>query len=201
VPVLGVTGGVAVGKTTLSMLLGAELGADRFSADDEVRRLLGEDAGVASAIAAALGPGVMGADGRPDRPRLRDRVFDDGPARQALEAVLHPRVRRAWEQKIPYFRVADRFLVVEIPLLYETGGADLCDAVIVAACSRVTQLERMARDRHLDPVIARKIIAAQMDLEEKARLADHVVWNDGSKRALEREGRLLAGMLRVRWAA
>ncbi len=198
-PVLAVTGGVATGKSSVSQALGLGLEATCFSADAEVARLLAEDSQVAIEVAAALGPGVMGSDGRPDRNRLRTRIFEAADARKELEGILHPRVRTAWERQLPHFRVADRWLVVEIPLLYETKSERLCDVVIVVACSRSTQLDRMIRGRNLGPDTAAQIIAAQMDVGEKIRQADHVIWNDGSKEALENQVQLLVPLFRARW--
>ena len=186
-PTIGITGGIGSGKSTFTQIFAAVLGAETFDADVCARRLLAEDAGVATEVRAAFGEKVFGADGRPERAALRAVVFADDPApRRTLEAILHPRVRDAWRgwltgcsQAAPQAPAA-----VEIPLLYETGAEVYFDQVIVVGCSLSTQVARLTGRRGLPEAVARRIIASQWALPEKIRRCDHLIWNDGSEEGL-----------------
>ena len=195
-PVLGLTGGVATGKSTVGHLLAGKLEAVHFDADLEVGRLLREDSGVIGEVKALLGPGVFGADGLPDRRVLRDLVFRETKSRRCLEGILHPRVRAGWNQIGGNFKVAGQWLVVEVPLLYEVGAEVDFSTVVVVACSRERQMARLTEERGLDLRTARGIIQAQMDASEKVRRSVHTVWNDGTREALVRQVDMLAALLR-----
>ena len=145
-----------------------------FSSDFEARRLTDSDLVVQEEIRAAFGVQVFDSEGNLARDRLRDLVFHDGAARKVLESILHPRIREAWISRAG----GDGLLLAEIPLLYETGAESYFDRVIVTACSRASQVERIVVERRLLKELAEQIIQAQMDLEEKIRRADWVVWTD-----------------------
>lgn len=194
-PVIGITGGVACGKSTASRIVAEAIGASVFDADRKVHELLAGDPEVARSLGEQFGPEVLDARGVPDRERLRSLVFLADSARRALERILHPKVRDAWEAEAANFRVAHRFLLVEIPLLYETGGESLCDRVVVVACGRPTQLDRLNARRGLDRITAGRIVDAQMPLPEKVRRADHVIWNAGGTGSLERQALRFADLL------
>jgi dephospho-CoA kinase len=175
---IGITGGVATGKSTVARhlleLLRRTVAVELFSSDFEARRLTDSDLVVQEEIKAAFGVQVFDAEGNLARDRLRDLVFHDGAARKALESILHPRIREAWIRRTG----DDRLLLAEIPLLYETGAESYFDKVIVTACSRASQVERIVVERRLLKELAEQIIQAQMNLEEKIRRADWVVWTD-----------------------
>ena len=189
-PAIAITGGIASGKSTFAALFHAALpGAEGFDADACSRRLLTGDPAVAAEVRAAFGPAAFDAGGRVDRAALRALVFAGGgdPApRRVLEAILHPRVRAAWRnwldrrlQKMP-----GAAMVVEIPLLYETGAEAFFDHVIVVGCSPVTQRQRLTTRRGLAEETAFRIIASQWELAEKIRRCDHLIWNQGSEAGL-----------------
>ena len=175
---IGITGGVATGKSTVAQQLFELLRrigpVELFSSDFEARRLTDSNLAVQEEIKAAFGVQVFDSEGNLARDRLRDLVFHDGAARKILESILHPRIRKAWIDRTG----ADGLLLAEIPLLYETGAESYFDRIIVTACSRASQIERIVVERRLLKELAEQIIQAQMDLEEKIRRADWVVWTD-----------------------
>ena len=177
---IGITGGVATGKSTVARslleLLQLRVPVDLFSSDFEARRLTDSDFVVQEEIKAAFGVQVFDPEGNLARDRLRELVFQDAAARKTLESILHPRIREAWISRTR----GDRLLLAEIPLLYETGAEQYFDQIIVTACSRASQVKRIIVERRLLKELAEQIIAAQMDLEEKIRRADWVVWTDCS---------------------
>jgi dephospho-CoA kinase len=145
-----------------------------FSSDFEARRLTDHDLVVQQEIKGAFGRQIFDSEGKLARDRLRELVFKDDEARKVLESILHPRIREAWIGRTE----GDGLLLVEIPLLYETGAESFFDRIIVTACSRASQVERIVVERRLLKELAEQIIQAQLDLEEKIRRADWVVWTD-----------------------
>ena len=198
-PALGITGGIATGKSTYAGALARELGAEVFDADQCAHELLAGDRHVQSAVREQFGPAVFHEDGTPDRPALRDRVFGDEDARQKLEAILHPRIRERWTALVAVAKSGKNWLCFDIPLLYETHVEEHFDRVIVVACSTATQRQRLRVARGLSDDIASRIIAAQLDLREKISRATHLIWNDSTTASLERQATLLANWLRHRY--
>lgn len=172
---LGLTGGVGCGKSTAAAHLKA-LGAHVVDADEIARALTAEDGEALDAIRARFGDAVFGPDGALDRRLLGDRVFADVGERRALEAILHPAIQRKMLSEIDE---ADRegasVVVLDVPLLFETGFDALCDEVWVVTASREQQALRvMARDR-LTRAEAEARILSQMPLAEKEARADRVI--------------------------
>ncbi len=195
-PAIAITGGIASGKSTFTRIFQQRLGAQTFDTDGSARRLLAEDAGALAAVRAAFGESVFGADGRLDRAALRTVVFADPARRRELEAILHPRVRAEWQAWLEsgLQNAPGVVLLVEIPLLYETGAAAFFDQVIVVGCSLATQMRRLTQGRQLAGEIARQIIASQWELAEKMRRCNHVIWNDGSEQRLHAQAVLCASL-------
>jgi len=200
VPVIGLTGGIATGKSTFIRCLRGHLPMEFFDSDRCVHELLATDDGVRDAVIAAFGSEACDASGRPDRVKLRTLVFADAAKRKALEAILHPIVRDRWISLAASARVGRAWLLADIPLLYETGAEAQFDRVIVVAAPRNTQLFRLTRERGLAPDAAQGIIAAQLDLGEKIKKADHVIWNDSTVPNLDGQSRILAACLRRHFA-
>lgn len=190
-PVFGVTGGIATGKSSFVRFILKQRPARLFDADRSVHRLLETDAELHAGLRAHFGPGVFAADGKPDRLALRDIAFNDDDARRRLERLLHPRVKTEWLAEAEAARREGAWLYVDIPLLYETDAASHFDKVIVVACSAGTQNARLREERGLAPALIARIIAAQLDLGEKMARADHVIWNDSTPAALEEQARML----------
>ncbi len=196
-PVLGLTGGVACGKSTAFRLLLTALPAQGIAADHIVRELLVRDRDVCELIANEFGPAVLSPDGTFQRSALRQLVFEDAELRANLEAILHPRVRSRWMAAAePYFSDPTQYFLVEIPLLFENHLAGHFSRVISVGCSRQIQITRLIEQRHLDSSTAEAIIDAQWSVTEKLDLADMIVWNDGNLEVLSGQVDLLARKLR-----
>jgi dephospho-CoA kinase len=190
---IGITGGIATGKTAfLDALRGIVPGASVFDADRAARDLTDRDPEVRGLIEGAFGPSVYSAGGDLNRAAIRSIVFADAEKKRALEQILHPRIRRQWSLEAERCRHSTELFFADIPLLYETGGETLCDQVVVVACSPDVQLERlMRRGASVDRMTAQQMIDAQMPLKEKISRADHVVWNNGGRELLAEQARLL----------
>jgi dephospho-CoA kinase len=148
------------------------------------------------AVEKVFGPAIYSAEGKPDRARLRELIFSDAASRQQLEEILHPAIRARWTSLGEQARQVCTWLLVDIPLLYETGAEAHCDRVIVVACAPLTQRRRLASNRGLSGEIADGVIAAQLDLETKIKRADHLIWNDSTISCLEPQADLLAAWLK-----
>jgi|SRR3954447_13997305 dephospho-CoA kinase len=193
-PAIGITGGIATGKTVFCDCLREILpGAKFFNADEAAHTLAGVPE-VSNEIRRAFGPGVFSVAGDLNRDRLRTIVFADATKRRLLERILHPRIRRQWRAEARRHRNSPEYFIADIPLLYEAGGENLCDRVVVVACSYKVQLARLAQRTSLKEAEAEQMIKSQMSLEEKVRRADHVVWNNSHRAALAEQARSLAAL-------
>jgi dephospho-CoA kinase len=185
--VVGLTGGIGCGKSTVARMFG-ELGATLIDADAIVHELQAPGTPLLARIAETFGEQLIGEDGALDRAGLAAIVFRDPAARKRLNDLVHPQVGAEVVRRVrAALDAGDALLVVEIPLLFEgrragTGTAALMrfDATVLVAASEETQLARqMQRDGATrEDALAR--IRAQMPLEEKRALADYVIENDGS---------------------
>ena len=193
--VIGVTGGIGSGKSTFSKMLADHLSARLFDADSAARELLESDPAVRQEITSEIFAEAYTPDGKPDRAAIRRLVFQDPAAKARLESILHPRIRERWTQLAAECRQNATPLVVEIPLLFETGAERFFDRIATVACSHETQLARTAA-RGLPRDEAESIIRSQLPLERKTSLAHFVVWNDGSLTNLENQASELAKILR-----
>jgi dephospho-CoA kinase len=186
--VIGLTGGIASGKSTVSDLL-RRRGLVILDADEAARRAVEPGTPALEAIRAEFGPGVLTPEGSLDRKALAARVFGNEPARLALNAIVHPAVRAEFERELRDLseRVPPpRAVVLDVPLLYESGMERMAEAVWVVALDPRLQRERlMARD-HMATAEAEARIASQWPLSEKVARADRVIWNEGSPEDLAR---------------
>ena len=185
-PAIGITGGIATGKSEFCRRLRQVLpqSARFFDADHAARELADHDPEARALIARTFGPSIYSAEGDLNRAQLRAIVFADPEKKQALEQILHPRIRRQWAAEAERRRNSTELFLADIPLLYETGGETLCDRVVVVACSPRVQLERLVSRSSLDRAAAEQMISAQMPLSEKIARADHLVWKNGTAAAL-----------------
>ena len=178
---VAVTGGIGTGKSHVIRLL-RRRAVPTIDADQLARAAVQPGQPASDRLRDRFGTDVFAADGSLDRARLGRLVFVDTAARAALEALVHPPVRRAIDE---WFRRCGActnapFAVADIPLLFETARAGAFDHVVVVACNPATQLERvMARDG-LPAAEVRRRIAAQLPIADKAARADVVVTTDGS---------------------
>ena len=171
--ILGLTGSVGMGKSTAAAML-RRLGVPVHEADAAVHRLLAPGGAAVGPIAEAF-PGAV-EKGAVDRKRLGDLVFRDPAARTRLEAILHPLVRRATRAFLARQARAQAPLVaLDIPLLFETGGEALCDAVLVVSAPPAVQAARVLARPGMTEEKFRGILAAQLSDAEKRRRADFVV--------------------------
>lgn len=176
---IALTGGIASGKSHVRAVFDA-LGVPTVDADVLARDAVAPGSAGFEAVVKRFGREVLDGAGGLDRRKLGDIVFADSAARRDLEAIIHPTVVAAIEQ---WFAGLDatrqRFAIADIPLLFETGREGQYDAVIVTACDPETQVKRiMARDGTTE-ADARRRVAAQLPIDEKARRADHVIRTDG----------------------
>lgn len=171
--VLGLTGSIGMGKSTAANMFRA-LGVPVHDADATVHRLLEEDRSVRRAIADRFPETVS--EGVVDRQALGAAVFSDPQARRDLEAILHPRVRQATEGFLRRHRVMGTPLVVlDIPLLFETDGADRVDGVVVVSAPAALQRRRVLARPGMSEEKFAGILASQIPDREKRRRADFVV--------------------------
>ncbi|MGO8672936.1 MAG: dephospho-CoA kinase [Capsulimonadaceae bacterium] len=175
--ILGITGGVATGKSTITRLF-ADLGAETLSADDVARDLLAPGTPAADAVAARFPDAV--ASHEPitiDRAALGRIVFADSGARRDLEAILHPPIIAEIRRWIAERRRSDGLPVaaVEIPLLFEAGQTGIVDRVVVVACPPEIQRIRLVERPNMTDSLAVGILAAQWPLADKVAEADYVI--------------------------
>src|SRR6266702_2468630 len=183
-PAIGITGGISTGKSTFCECLKEILPAAKFFEADEVARELVDLDEVKQELLNLFGFSVFSRNGDLNRAALRTIIFQDAAKRQALEQILHPRIRRQWSVEADRHRTSPEFFLADIPLLYETGGETLCDRVVVVACSPDIQLANLMRRMEIERAPAEAMIESQMPLEEKIKRADHVVWNNGDRTVL-----------------
>lgn len=181
---VAITGGIACGKSLFSRYL-VQLGVELLDADDVVHRLEAPGGGAVSELVRLFGDGVLDAQGGIDRQALGERVFADEAVRAQVNAVLHPLVRREIRAWVESPGCGVRAAV--IPLLFEVGWADDWDVIICLASSEALQRERLMRLRGLSEEQARRRIAAQMPVAEKAARSHLVVHNDADVQTLARE--------------
>lgn len=181
--VLGLTGGVGMGKSTAARLL-KKVGLPVVDSDDLAREAVHPGTEGLAEIADEFGEGFLKADGSLNRDKMASKVFQDEAARKRLEAIIHPRVRTVWEKQIDQWREQKRPVgVVVIPLLFEVDLQDSFDAVLCVACTANTQRARL-RERNWNDAQITARIAAQMDIAQKMDLADHILWNEGAPELL-----------------
>jgi dephospho-CoA kinase len=194
---IGITGGIATGKSAFTDALRAVLPqATFFDADRAARELTDHDREVREILTATFGDDIYSRGGDLNRAQLRTIVFTDPEKKRVLEQILHPRIRHQWAIEAERRRTSTDLFFADIPLLYETGGEALCDRVVVIACSPRLQLQRLMTRSSLDETAARQIIAAQMPLAEKISRADHLIWNNGPPNVLAAQAEMLARALR-----
>ena len=193
--VIGITGGISTGKSTLCACLREIVpSAKFFDADHAAHQLVDFDPEVKKEIRREFGSAIFSADQELNREKLRRIVFNDAAKRRALEQILHPRIRRQWSAEAETHRNSPDFFLADIPLLYETGGERLCDRVVVVACSNKTQVRWLMERMLVERSAAEQMINSQMPLDEKIRRADHVVWNNGVRTVLVDQARCLVAL-------
>lgn len=193
---VGLTGGIGSGKTTVARML-ASRGAVVLDSDRLARQAVEPGTPGFDAVVARFGDDVLGDDGSLDRAELASVVFADAAARDDLEAIVHPEVRRRIAETVTAHAETDDVVVVDSPLLIETSAHEGFPVVVVVTAPEDVRLERLtaAGMSHDD---ARARMSAQMPLEEKIGLADVVLDNGGTEQELGAQVERLWSDLRTR---
>jgi dephospho-CoA kinase len=181
---IGLTGGIGSGKSTVARLL-ERRGAVVIDADQLAREAVAKGTPGFDRVVATFGTTVLTPDGDLDRGALAARIFSDPAEKAALEAIVHPEVARRFGERVGSLRTSDRVVVYVTPLLVELGLAPAFDVVIVVTASPHLRISRVASDRGLSPDDVRERMAAQATDEQRMEVADVLVDNDGSLAELE----------------
>ena len=184
--ILGVTGGIATGKSTVAKML-AEKGAIVVSADELSRQLVVPGSPVLLKLGQRFGAEILNEGGTLNRQKLADMVFSDPVARKDLERVMHPAIALLAQQRLAQAvekqQSTGGLVVYEAPLLYEAGAESRVDKVLAVIVDSVVQLKRLQQRDQCDAITAKSRVDSQMSQHEKARRADYVI--DNSKSMLE----------------
>jgi dephospho-CoA kinase len=180
---IGLTGGIGSGKTTVADRL-AQLGAAVVDTDAIAHDLTGAGGGAVDGVREAFGAAFIGADGALDRAAMRELVFEDPAARVKLEAILHPAIRAAADRALA--AASGAYAVIVVPLLFETGGyLDRVARTLVVDCAEHLQVERAAKRSGLAAEQVRRIMAAQWPRWRRLQMADDTVWNGAEAAAID----------------
>ena len=187
---VGLTGGIGSGKSTVAAMLG-ERGCDVIDADRVAREVVepGEPAlaEIAERYAHEQGPGVLNDDGTLNRRALREIIFADPAQRRWLESVTHPRIRARLVEHLARLEASGApYVLLVSPLLFESGQSEMADRCLVIDVPEALQIERTAARDDVDEAQARAIVAAQMPRTERLARADDVLDNGGSEAAMRR---------------
>lgn len=178
-PVVGLTGGIACGKTTVARMFG-DLGIPVIDADVLARQVVEPGTPGLARIVETFGEEVLDAGGRLDRKRLADLVFEDEQARASLNGILHPLIGAAGAQHIADLQDSPApYILYEAALLVETGSYRAFSALVVVSADETVQRARLVERDHFTKEEADTRIASQLPLTEKTAVADFVVVNDG----------------------
>lgn len=186
--VVGLTGGVASGKSIVSQAFAA-LGVPVVDTDVLARELVEPGTPALAAIRAHFGPGILDDAGHLQRRRLRERIFADPDAKAALEAILHPRIRAAVDDRLA--ALAAPYALVVIPLLVETGQQQRVDRVLVVDVPEAVQLQRLCTRDGVDRTLAERMVRAQVDRHTRLAAADDILPNTSSLKELQNAVRQL----------
>ena len=194
-PVIGLTGGIASGKSTVARIL-REYGVAVVDADQLAREVVAPGEPALVEIVAHFGADMLAADGTLDRAKLAALVFADAEHRAALNAITHPRIAAlALDRAHAHFESGARFVVYEAALLIENGLHHGMVATVVVWVPPELQLARLIQRDGLSRSDASARIASQMPLDDKRRLATHLVDNSGSRDATRAEVEALLPVL------
>lgn len=188
--VIGLTGNIACGKSTVARLLG-ELGVPVVDADAVAREVTSRGAPALEAIVREFGQAVLDESGALDRKAMREVVFKDEARRKKLESILHPAIQaRSRELISQHLKAGKPVVVYEAALLVETGRDREFDGLLVVTCDAETQKERLIeRDSGMSAELAEQLAASQLSQDEKARRATWVIENNDSMLELQKKVR------------
>jgi len=183
---IGLTGGIATGKSTVARLLAQEHGAVVIDADQVARDVVAPGSPALAQIAEELGPQFIQSDGTLDRAALRQRIANDPASRSVLEGITHPAIRVGIESGVQAaFERGDELVVVEAALLVETGSYAHYPELWVVSCPPDVQLARLLARDEMTPSDAERLIASQAPMADKEAVATTIIRNDGDLHALK----------------
>jgi dephospho-CoA kinase len=179
--IVGLTGGVASGKTAVSRVLREE-GAYIIDADQIARELVQPHKPAWNELVRAFGKEILQEDGSIHRRKLADKVFTDPKQRKVLNQILHPRIKEEMDRRTKEIGQKDpeAIVVIDAPLLVELGVYHKVDQLIVVTSTQMQQMERLKERDGRSPEEALRLFSSQMPVEEKVKLADFVIRNEGS---------------------
>ncbi|BBI34920.1 dephospho-CoA kinase [Cohnella abietis] len=185
---IGLTGGIATGKSTVAKLL-IKQGAILIDLDAIAREVVEPGQPALLAIAARFGQAVLQENGSLDRKKLGTIVFTNTAERKALEAITHPAIRAVMRDRMAYHaeKSSSKLVVVDVPLLYESGLESYFEQIMVVYVPRTEQLQRLIERDKLTTDEAQRRLDAQMDIEEKRLRADILIDNSGSLVSTEQQ--------------
>jgi len=183
---VGLTGGIGSGKSTVARML-EKRGGVVFDADVLAREVVEPGTPGHTAVLERFGANVLAPGGELDREALGSIVFADPAARRDLEAIVHPEVRRRFAEGTEVYRDTERVVIFSAPLLVETGMHSAFEVLVVVSASNATQIDRLMRDRGMSEEAVRSRIAAQATPDARAEVADVLVDNEGTLEELERQ--------------
>jgi dephospho-CoA kinase len=188
--IVGLTGGVASGKSVVSQVWKEE-GAYLIDADRIARELVQPRTPAWKALVKAFGKEILQEDGSIHRKKLATRVFSNPVERELLNRILHPRIKREIDRRIKGIgqKGPKAIVVIDAALLVETGYCRDVDKVVVVTSTKKQQIERLRRREEMDQEMARGIIDSQISGEERIKVADIIIRNEGSRKKTERKAK------------
>ena len=184
--VVGITGGIGMGKSTVASML-SDTGREVVDTDVLARNLTIANGEAMPEILSSFGSEVIASDGGLNRAAMAEKIFNRPEDRLLLESILHPRIRRAWQDRVSLFRVRKcESIFVVIPLLFETRSEREFDHIICVACASSEQQSRL-RERGFSESHAEARIRSQWSIEQKMSLSDTVVWTSCRMETTQRQ--------------
>jgi dephospho-CoA kinase len=183
---IALTGGIATGKSYVANKI-KEAGVPMVDADVLAREVVAPGTPGLAAVRRRFGPDAVRRDGTMDRVRIAQIVFKDKRARLDLEAIIHPAVQKAIDEFFATLPKRTPFAVADIPLLFETGRDNQFNAVVVVACPRELQLQRLMERNKLSKDDAERRLNAQLPIDQKVKKATHVIRTEGTFEDTDRQ--------------
>lgn len=186
--IVGLTGGIATGKSTVSKIF-KDLGCQVVDADQIAREVVKPHQQAWKALVKNFGREILLPDDEIDREKLGKIVFGDGTKRHLLNKSTHPAIYRSiWWKLVKCFLTGEKFVILDLPLLYESGAAlFLMKEVIVVYCDQTTQLKRLMERNNFTQSDAEQRVNAQMSLDEKCKRASYVIDNSSNRETTEEQ--------------
>ena len=187
IPLFGLTGGIASGKSTVAAIL-TKHQVPLVDADLVARDVVAPDSPGLQAIVKSFGKNILLPDASLDREQLGALIFSDNDARERLNTLIHPLIRAQMAQEVSaHASRGSRFVVMDVPLLFETGNPDDYDEILVVYVDKTTQLQRLMKRDGFNRKDAQARLDAQLSMAEKAQRATVLIDNSGARESTERQ--------------